>query len=511
VPSPFGSEPVAVVIAARTPADFLRRLARAERTASIAELRLDSLPSVAAVVRVLERIARQRPKLTLIATCRPATREAAAGGRFAASPAARLALLRLAAAAGCSWVDVEAETLENFPPALRQAMLCLPRGVRRIISFHDFQRTPTRLDTLYRRGVSLGLRGDLVKLAVTARCQRDNLAVLQLARQHRRRVITLAMGTAGIPSRVLALRAGSALTYAALDAGPGQLPLSHLRDLYRAHRLDARTQVYGVIGQPITHSLSPIMQNAAFRATRLNAVYLPFEVRNLSDFLACLRPLGIAGFSVTLPHKQAILRHLDGCDPLAESIGAVNTVVVRGRQRLYGYNTDYVGVLRTLARYAALEAAQVLLVGAGGAARAVAFALATAGAFVTITSRRLSQARALAQAVGGEAIARSQVRRREFEAIVNCTPLGMHPHTKVSPLSLSELNARIVFDLVYNPRQTRLLCLARQRGAIAVPGWQMLVEQGAAQFELWTGLRAPIALMRRALLRALVAPQAACT
>jgi len=245
------------------------------------------------------------------------------------------------------------------------------------------------------------------------------------------------------------------------------------------------------------------MQNAAFRAAGLNAVYLPFEVRALGDFLACIRPLGIAGFSVTLPHKQAILRHLDACDPLAKRIGAVNTVVVQDSQRLYAYNTDYVGVLRTLARYVSLEAARVLLLGAGGAARAVAFALATAGAFVTVTSRRLAQAGKLAQAVGGEAIARTQVRWRQFDAIVNCTPLGMYPHAETSPLSLSELNARVVFDLVYNPRQTELLCLARQRGAIAVPGWLALLEQGAAQFEIWTGLRAPVAVMRRTLLRAL--------
>ncbi|MFQ5926974.1 MAG: shikimate dehydrogenase [Terriglobia bacterium] len=501
--SPFGSEPIAAVIAEPTLGAFRRALARAERRARpnrarVVELRLDALGGIETIVRLLESLPRPPARLIRIATCRTRV----AGGGFAATPAAQLALLRLAARAGCAWVDVEAESLQPFPASLRRALL---RGVRRIVSFHDFRRTPANLPRLYARLARLG--GELVKIAVTARRQRDNLTLLRLARRHRGKVIALAMGTCGIPSRVLGLRAGSVLTYAAPNAGPttapGQLPLSELRDLYRPHRLDRRTRLYGVIGYPIVHSLSPPMQNAAFQAARLNAVYLPFEVRDLGDFLACRRELPVAGFSVTLPHKQAILRSLDDCDPVATSIGAVNTVVVRGGDRLYGYNTDYVGVLRTLARYLPLEGAQVLILGAGGAARAVAFALATAGAFVSITARRPGRARALARAMGGEALPRAEVRRRRFDAIVNCTPVGMSPHAGASPLARGELNARVVFDLVYNPLETELLRRARRRGAVAVPGWQMLVEQGAAQFEIWTGLRAPLAVMRRAVVCAL--------
>ncbi|MBI4461536.1 MAG: shikimate dehydrogenase, partial [Acidobacteria bacterium] len=497
VPSPFGSEPIAAVIAEATVPAFRRALARAEKAARVVELRLDALGRPDAIVRLLESLPR-RSRLIRIATCRGRR----AGGSFVGSPSLQLALLRLAARAGCDWVDVEAGSLEAFPPSLRRALL---RGLRSIVSFHDFRRTPADLARLYRRVARLG--GHIVKIAVNASRQRDNLAVLRLARRHRGKVIALAMGTCGIPSRVLGVRAGSALTYATLNGrpavAPGQLPLTQLRQLYRAHRLDRRTRLYGVIGYPIAHSLSPTMQNVAFQAARLNAVYLPFEARSLGDFLALCAELGVAGFSVTLPHKQAILRHLDGCDPVAVSIGAVNTVVVRGGRRLYGYNTDYVGVLRTLARYLPLQGAQVLIVGAGGAARAVAFALATAGSFVSITARRPAQARALARAVGGEVLPQRQLTHRRFHAIVNCTPVGQVPEVETSPLAARELNARVVFDLVYNPLETRLLRLARRRGAIAVPGWQMLVEQGAAQFEIWTGLRAPLAAMRRAVRRAL--------
>jgi 3-dehydroquinate dehydratase/shikimate dehydrogenase len=320
------------------------------------------------------------------------------------------------------------------------------------------------------------------------------------------------MGTVGIPGRVLALRAGSPLAYAAPDRGavaaPGQLRWSELRDSYHAHRLRSRSRVYGVVGGTVAHSLSPAMHNAALGAAGLNSVYLPFEVEKLPDFIASIKPLGVAGFSVTHPHKQKILRYLDGADPVAEQIGAVNTVVVRGNGALYGYNTDYVGVLRPLARHLSLEDSRVLVVGAGGAARAVAFAAATAGAFVSVTARRPAAARALARAVGGEALPRTGLRRREFEVIVNCTPVGQTPNSNATPLKAGELNCRVLFDLVYNPLETRLLRLGRRRGIRTIPGWQMLVEQGAAQFEIWTGLRAPVAIMRRAVLRGLRASQA---
>ena len=496
---------IALVVAESDPRAFWRTLMRAERVAKVVELRLDALANVADIVRFLERLAarrRRRRTPTFIATCR----RRPDGGQFDGSPSAQLAVLALAVRAGCQWIDVDAATLERFPARLRLAML---PPARRIVSFHDFAGTPRRLQTLYRRLARLG--GDRVKIAATARSQRDNIALLELARRHRGRLIAVSMGTVGVPGRVLALRAGSPLAYAAPDRGalgaPGQLRWSEMREGYRAHRLRSRSRVYGVVGGTVAHSLSPAMHNAALGAAGLNSVYLPFEVQKLPDFIASIKPLGVAGFSVTHPHKQKILHYLDGADPMAEQIGAVNTVVVRGNGALYGYNTDYVGVLRPLARHLSLEGSRVLVVGAGGAARAVAFAAATAGAFVSVTARRPAAARALAQAVGGEALPRTGLRRREFEVIVNCTPVGQTPTANATPLKASELNCRLLFDLVYNPWETQLLRLGRQRGIRTIPGWQMLVEQGAAQFEIWTGQRAPMGVMRRAVLRGLRASQ----
>jgi 3-dehydroquinate dehydratase/shikimate dehydrogenase len=306
------------------------------------------------------------------------------------------------------------------------------------------------------------------------------------------------MGEIGLPARVLALKHGSALGYAAVGekTAPGQLTLDEMKNLYRADKLDRRTRVYGVIGDPVSHSLSPLIHNTAFHARRVNAVYLPFLVRNLRDFLAAIEPFGIAGFSVTLPHKERILRHLDGCDPLASRIGAVNTVVVRGGGKLYGYNTDYVGVLRALERRVRIAGSRVLLYGAGGVARAVAFALAQGGAIVCVCARRPQQARTLARAVGGQAIERRRLRSEFFDAIVNCTPVGMHPRSVASPLRADELNCRLVFDTVYRPLQTKLLQLARRRGIETVSGAEMFIAQGTAQWEIWMGQRAPEEKMR---------------
>jgi 3-dehydroquinate dehydratase/shikimate dehydrogenase len=272
--------------------------------------------------------------------------------------------------------------------------------------------------------------------------------------------------------------------------------------LYRVDRHNRHTRLYGVIGDPIAHSLSPLLHNTGFVHRRINAVYVPFLVRNLADFLKAVPRLGVAGFSVTLPHKQQILRHLDECDPEAAEIGAVNTVLRRG-EKLHGYNTDILGVLHTLARRINLPGSRVLVCGAGGAARTVAFALARAGGRVFFCARRPEAARGAARALGVEAVERKDLRGLEFDAIINATPIGMYPRTDASPLEAAELRCALVFDLIYRPVRTRLLQLAERRGIETVSGAEMFVAQGVAQWELWTGESAPEAAMRAEVIAAL--------
>jgi len=491
----IAKDKICAVAAAADLRTMWRQLASALRLTRTVELRLDWLVDDSEIDRFLRQLRSKKPRATLIATCR----RRAAGGKYRGSIANQLLHLAEALRAGCAWYDLEIESVRECPPELLDVLV--GEG-RQLTSAHFFRRMPLGLGRIVsdlHRPAS-----NAIKIAAQCDSLAGGLKLLRIA--HRRRnVVAVPMGDIALPLRVLALREGSALSYGPVEnaTAPGQVSLDQMKNLYRADRLDRRTRVYGIVGNPVGHSLSPVIQNAAFQARRMNAVYLPFLVRDLRDFLAAIEPLGIAGFSVTLPHKQAVLRHLDGCDPLAAAIGAVNTVVVRGGGKLYGYNTDYVGVLRALEPRIPLRGSRVLIVGAGGAARAVAFALAQAGASVCICARRANRARALAKAVHGEVVTRASLRREFFDAIVNATPVGMHPSVNDSPLDARDLNCRLVFDTIYRPRQTKLLRLAAQGGIETVSGIEMFIAQGTAQWEIWTGQRAPFEIMRKAALGAL--------
>lgn len=499
----FGEDRICGVVAATTAREMWQQLRESQRHTRTVELRLDWLKSERELRVFLIRLGRAKlsRRVTLIATCRRTD----AGGHCAKGVAGQLAVLRRAIAAGCQWIDLEIESVQASARFTRE--LCTA-GARRILSFHDFGKTPKKSELarlskrLERNAQTAGF--EAVKIATRCNSIAESLRVLTLA-HGKRNVIAVPMGEIATPVRILALRERSALAYASVElaTAPGQIPIAEMSKLYRADKLDRQTRVYGVIGDPVGHSLSPVLHNTGFAAREVNAVYLPFLVRDLDDFVAAIEPLGLQGFSMTVPHKQDILRYLDDCDPLAAEIGAVNTVVVRGRGKLFGYNTDYVGVLRALERRMPIAGSRVLIVGAGGAARAVAFALARGGAAVAICARRMERARKLARAVRGEAIPRKVLRREFFDAIVNATPVGMHPHTSDSPLEARELNCRLVFDTIYRPRETKLLQLAAGRGIETVSGVEMFLAQGIAQWEIWMGERAPEGGMRRAVMAAL--------
>ena len=458
------------------------------------ELRLDYLRNAAEITAFFSWLQRERPRAVFIATCR----RKEGGGLFRGSRDAQVEILAQAVRSGCGWCDVEIETAKHFARG-ELARALSPAQV--MVSHHDFQRTPRNLERIIGRLEKAG--GDAIKIAAQCHSVSDSVRVCRLARR-RRDAVAIPMGEIGLAGRVLSLRMGSALAYAAVEqaTAPGQLSLDAMADLYRAGKITGRTRVYGVIGDPIGHSLSPLLHNTAFQARHFDAVFVPFLVRNLREFLGAMAGFGVAGLSVTIPHKEKILGFLDGCDPLAARIGAVNTVVVRAGGRLYGYNTDYVGVLRSLEQRMRLAGSRVLLFGAGGAARAAAFALAQAGSIVCICARRPERARALARAAGGQVVARADLKREFFDAIVNCTPIGMHPRGG-SPLAGAELNCRMVMDMVYRPRETELLRLARRKRIEIISGVEMFLAQGFAQYEIWTGERAPETAMRRAVISAL--------
>ncbi len=271
-------------------------------------------------------------------------------------------------------------------------------------------------------------------------------------------------------------------------------------------RADAKTQLCGIIGNPVEHSLSPAMHNAAFEQLGLNFAYLAFRVEDVEGAIRGVRALGLRGLSVTVPHKVAVIPFLDAVDPVAQSIGAVNTVV-NENGHLKGYNTDWTGFVRSLEAHVPAAGRQVVLLGAGGAARAIAFGLREKGARLTILNRteELEMARTLAAEIG---CPYGDLNRIDVvtaaDVVVNATSLGMAPLQDRTVIDAAYLRPeQTVIDIVYNPMETRFLREAKARGCRTVPGYEMLLLQGVAQFELWTGKTAPVELMRTILVKRL--------
>ncbi|HMD95886.1 MAG TPA: shikimate dehydrogenase [Terriglobia bacterium] len=457
------------------------------------ELRLDHLKEPNGLESALDQMFSRLHSPPIIATCR----RTEAGGLFGGTIEQQGSLLAAAVRAGCQWVDVEIESVERAGVAWLEQF----KPAKVIVSYHNYRAAPP-LPAIYRRLARLPVQS--VKVACHVRRLCDNLRILDLLKSHRnraRKLVALGMGGTGIPSRVLALRYGSAFTYGSagnhLSVAPGQLPSEVMRTVYRVEHLDRRTQLFGVVGSRASLSLSPAMQNAAFHGKHIDAVYLPCETDRLADFLAFARKLNFQGFSVTMPFKRSIIRALDWLDPLAARIGACNTVAVQ-RGKWLGWNTDAAAVVEVLTKRLRLAGSRILILGAGGAARAAAYTLRAEGAVVLIAARRDSAAQRLARGISAQVVPWESTEVIDVDAVINATPVGMTPQVDARPIDLSRVRARVVFDMVYHPLETRFLTQARGRGLITISGLEMLVAQGARQFEIWTGSTAPRALMEQA-------------
>jgi 3-dehydroquinate dehydratase/shikimate dehydrogenase len=469
--------------------ELMRSLRALPPEVGLAEVRLDAMSEFD-----LERIigGADRP---LIITCRP-ERE---GGRTRMAEDDRLDKLRRAARLGADYVDVELDSVDRLGE--------LPGTAQKIVSYHDFERTPDELEGIFRRIRHSG--ADVVKLAVRAEEIGDTARVLQLLRRHAGEVptIALAMGEEGLASRVLAGKFGAFLTFACESddrrAAPGQIDVAQMLQMYRFPAIDADTEVYGVIANPVAHSMSPAIHNAAFQAIGRNAVYLPLKVDDPARFFNAFEPLGLRGASVTIPHKETVRQLMDAVDELSAGIGAVNTVLIHDGQRS-GRNTDVAAALSAIqdaaerANMHTLENRDVLVVGAGGAGRAIAYGLTTRGATVTIANRTVSRAEQLAAELGARACGLDEMRALAPEILVNATCIGMWPEVDRSPVPAAMLRSgMVVFDSVYNPVQTRLLREAEQAGCVTASGLDWFVRQAVAQFEWWTNQEAPRKVMER--------------
>jgi len=502
---------ICVSICAKTAEEFIESIKRARSVADVIELRFDCLNEIKPEIlwSQIKQI-RQNFNGKLLATFRPLEQ----GGSRNLTPAEREAFwIHSHVFEFVDWADLEADfSAEDINKFWGKAFEKI------IKSFHDFKTPPTNLDEIYNR-ISAG--SDLLKIAVRADDVTDSISVWKLlarAKFDNKKLIPIAMGEAGKWTRILSLAHGAPMTYASLETGKetasGQIAAQDLIQTYRVKELNEQTEIYGVVGNPVSHSLSPFMHNAGFKFHNLNAVYIPFEVKDLDEFvMKFVRvetrdvDINLKGFSVTFPHKEAIVKHLDYLDETAKAVGAVNTIKIE-KGKLFGFNTDAEGFIVPLKNsYGDLRDARVAILGAGGAARAAIYTLKNEGADVTVFARNLDKTKKLAEEfrVQSSKLKAKTESYRDFDIIVNATPLGTFGEFEnKTPLLAAQIeNIKLVYDLIYNPYETRLIKEAQKANVPTIGGLAMLLAQATKQFEIWTGKEAPIKAMNAVVLKKL--------
>ncbi len=480
------------------------------------ELRVDYLENLSGemVSRLVSEIKNSSEAMPLIVTCRDARQ----GGAADYPRDLRVGVLVEAIVSGAAFVDFEYENfLDGLSREKIEAALSERPDARLILSAHDFETKFDDIDKLCRDILEAAPRA-IPKLVYTANHINDCFEAFDLLHEADCERIVFCMGEAGLISRILAKKLGSFVTFASIDpasaTAPGQLTIEQFKELYRGDCIDAKTELFGVIADPVGHSLSPAIHNACFAEQDMNRLYLPLLVRGgQSEFDAFMRNalerkwLDFRGFSVTIPHKGSALEYVRArggfAEPLAEKIGAANTVIVDADGRISAYNTDYAGALDAISdgmgiTRSDLKTMPVAVIGAGGVSRAMVAGLTDAGAQVKIYNRTLEKAERLAAEFGCEFAPLDELRDLDVRLVINCTSMGMHPKVDAIPVPVESLRSDMaVFDTVYNPAETLLLKQAAAKGAKTIDGISMFVNQAMAQFKLFTGTNGSAELMRK--------------
>jgi len=470
--------------------------ALAERGAQLIELRIDWLSREPDVPRLLK----DRPT-PVVLTCR----RAQDGGKWRGSEETRLRLLRTAIISGADYVDLEDDVADSIPRYGK---------TKRIVSHHDFEGTPDDIDDVWNR--MSRMNPDIIKLVTLANSASDCVRVLKLVQKAKIPTVAFCMGEFGVWSRVVCAKFGAPFTYAAFspdrEVAPGQLSFQEMKDIYHYDSINAETQLFGVIGDPIAHSLSPLLHNQTMRSIGFNGVYVPVRIASgqLTRGLSDLESLNFRGLSVTIPHKENVLVKFPRCEDFVRQIGAANTLF-RGTDNAWqSYNTDYQAALDSvklgLPTGDTLEGKRVLMLGAGGVARAIGMGIVRNGGALALCSRTAARSKALAEQLLCRHVTWEN-RGSEFaDILINCTPVGMYPNMDETPFHQNWLrDGMIVFDTIYTPENTLLIKEAKERGCVTISGVEMFIRQAAAQFERFTGKAAPLDVLRETLRRGISA------
>ena len=481
---------ICIPITAKRAEDTVLEMLSASKYADIVELRIDYIPELQNAEACIEESLKRKIKPVII-TNRP-VRE---GGKFNGSEQDRLRLLQKAIDLGVDYVDVEYDSIKQITRR---------NSSKIIISHHNFKETPHDLSKIYDEICQQ--KPDIVKIVTHANDITDNIRIFELLQSTNIPTISFCMGELGYISRILTGKFGGFLTFASLEKGkesaPGQLTADELSKIYHFKDINKETKLYGIIGNPVSHSMSPAIHNAAFTEKGLKNVYVPLKIANIDTFMKECREIDFQGFSVTIPHKESVLPLLDDLDPNARRIGAINTIVNRNG-KLTGYNTDcmaaVIGLECSLKETdETLNNKKVSIIGAGGAARAIAFGLKEKGCDITIFNRTIERAEKLSHDVKCKFESFEEIHQIDSDILINTTSIGMFPNVDQTPVSKDILKeGMIVFDAVYNPIETRLLREANENGCHTVNGLSMFINQAAEQFRLWTNIDAPIELMTK--------------
>jgi shikimate dehydrogenase/3-dehydroquinate dehydratase type I len=508
---------ICIPITGNTHTEALQQIEMSVPRADVLELRMDLIRD--GDLRVLIKKCRVDSRsIKVLVTNR--RKEFSSGGQ-SAEERQRIALLHEAVRHGAEYVDMEVDT----PEVLRKELLASVRDhgnkTRVIISHHDFHRTPSlkSLKDIVRGCVQTGI--GIVKIVTYAQSPADNLTVLSLipyVQKKKKEVIAFCMGEQGRLSRIAAPILGSYLSYVSLTRGaesaPGQLTVNEMEQIMvridkgdsvhdtSSHPSDV--QIYGIFGNPVTQSLSPLMHEAALANMKINGRYLPFCIQDLTSAMHGIRGMGIRGVSVTIPFKVISMAHLDEVDTNAREIGAVNTIVNR-HGTLMGFNTDWIGFVQALKDVMDIKGKVFAVLGAGGAARAAVFGIRKEGGIPVIVNRNVERGQYLAQEMECSCYPLREITHVRADCLVNTTPVGMMPDVNETPVESAVLaNYRWVMDMIYNPLETKLLKDAKSAGCITIPGIGMFVHQGAEQIKLWTGMEPPREIMKQVVMERLL-------